>query len=565
MKNYLVKFFSIIGIIFISFFVNKLSVNAAGFNESIQCVYAVPIDYNIGVVERKDSDEVIITYEGTNDDYKITINSTFNEIAKNKSFSDNGFYKYIIGEKNGSKEKRGKEYRTCPSYVRFQIAFTNYQLDPITFSTYKTGLNQTDMSSEDYMIGSGMYATQGVTIKNNAFAVSKSSNDNIENLNSIKKEEEPYYLYLKSQRIDGKDVNSKAVDAFKSYYKYIYGFSGDNSSSVSSSKTLTIGKDTIKIKDKLSQSGKNIISLKKDYINIDNYSFEDYNSFKKYALSSFSSVKRESADSNITKNEWVNRQKVFYYIDNYTNLMSFLQNNSPYNKVYTSTYKDTAYSTITYLINISSKKNAEKSSKELDDRTVSDDAANKNICVEICSNSTGIVYTGTALTQCQASSLYKKCNQCVKRCNGVPGGEHEKCMNTCYGTNEYKGLLEKKQKNKEKLEKIQDKLYSVSAPKLNIDFDYKYVPDCDDFQELHTIYNILRIIAPILVILFGTLDYAKAVIASDVEKIEKSKKQFPKRLILLVLFIMIPFIISFLIGTFSSLDTNIAKCIVNGK
>ena len=102
-------------------------------------------------------------------------------------------------------------------------------------------------------------------------------------------------------------------------------------------------------------------------------------------------------------------------------------------------------------------------------------------------------------------------------------------MNTCYGTNEYKGLLEKKQKNKEKLEKIQDKLYSVSAPKLNIDFDYEYVPDCDDFQELHTIYNILRIIAPILVILFGTLDYAKAVIASDVEKIEKSKKQFPKR------------------------------------
>ena len=97
MKNYLIKIFSIIGVIFISFFINKLNVRADGFNETIVCEYALPIDYSLGVVEDKSSNEVIITYAGTNDGYELKIASTFNEIARNKSFSDNGFYKYIIG------------------------------------------------------------------------------------------------------------------------------------------------------------------------------------------------------------------------------------------------------------------------------------------------------------------------------------------------------------------------------------------------------------------------------------------------------------------------------------
>lgn len=564
MKNYLIKIFSIIGIIFISFFINKLNVRADGFNETIVCEYALPIDYSLGVVEDKSSNEVIITYAGTNDGYELKIASTFNEIARNKSFSDNGFYKYIIGKKNGTKEKRGKEYRTCPSYVRFDIAGPNYKLDPVTFSTYKMGLNQTDMSSEDYMIGAGMYVTQGVKIKNNDFAVLEGG-DHFMGLTHIKEETTPYYLYLKNQLIDGKEVNSKATAAIKSYFKHIYGFTDDGSTTISSSKTLSISNDTIKIKSKLDASGVQVISLKKDYINISNYSFKDYDSFKKYALSSFTSAKREDADANITHDEWVDRQIVFYYIDNYNRLISFLHNTSPYKNIYTDKYRDTAYNTITYLINISSNKDTEKKSQELNDRTASDDAADKNICVEICSNSTGVMYSGTALTQCQSDSLYKKCSACVNRCNNVPGSEHEKCMNTCYGTTEYKALTEKKQKNKEELEKIQDKLYSVSTPKIDIQIAKHYVPDCDDFQVFHTIYNILRVIAPILVIIFGTLDYAKAVIASDIEKMEKSKKNFPKRLLLLVLFIMVPFIISFLISNFSSTNITIARCVVNGS
>ena len=569
MKKYLVRVFTIFGIIILSFFINKLNVKADGFNEAILCEYALPIDYSLGVVEKKLSNEVIITYDGTNDGYELKISSTFDEIAKNKSFKDNGFHKYIIGKKNGTKENRGKEYRTCPSYVRFNIAGPNYMLDPVTFSTYKMGVNQTDMSSDDFMIGAGMYDTQGVKIKNNDFAVTKGV-DYLIGLTPIKEEATPYYLYLKNQRIDGKDANSKATAAIKSYFKHIYGFADDGSTTVSSSKTLSISNDTVKIKPKLNPGGPNalsveMISLKKDYINISNYSFKDYDSFKKYALSSFTSVKREDADKNITQDEWVDRQIIFYYIDNYKRLMYYLQKTSPYKNIYPADYKDSAYRTIIYLINISSNKNTEKDNQNLSDRTKSDEAADKNICVEVCSDSTGVIYSGTALNQCQASSLYKKCTDCVNRCNGVPGGEHERCMNTCYGTDEYKELVEKKQKNKEELEKLNDKLYNVSAPKLNINVNYKYVPDCKDYKEFHVIYVILRVIAPFLVILLGSLDYLQAITASDAEKMDKARKQFPKRLILLVLFILVPFIVSLITNTFSVSNTTVARCIVNGK
>lgn len=565
MKKYLIQVFTILGIIILSFFINKLNVKADGFNETIFCEYALPIDYNIGVVEKKSSNEVIITYDGTNDGYELKIYSTFNEIAKNKSFSDDGFHKYIIGKKNGTKENRGKEYRTCPSYVKFQKTFTNRRLDPITFSTYKTELDRLDMSSKNNTVFSSMYDIRGVSIKNGNFVSGDSSTVYLTNLGSIEGEINPYYLYLKSQRIDGKEANSKATAAIKSYYKNMYGFSDDGSTTVSSSKTMSISKDTVKIKDKLKNSGENIISLKKDYINISNYSFKDYDSFKKYALSSFTSVKREDADTNITQDEWVNRQMVFYYIDNYKGLMSFLQKTSPYENIYPADYKDSAYRTIIYLINISSNKNTEKDNQNLSDRTKSDEAADKNICVEVCSDSTGVIYSGTALSQCQASSLYKKCTDCVNRCNGVPGGEHERCMNTCYGTDEYKELVEKKQKNKEELEKLNDKLYNVSAPKLNINVNYKYVPDCKDYKEFHVIYVILRVIAPFLVILLGSLDYLQAITASDAEKMDKARKQFPKRLILLVLFILVPFIVSLITNTFSVSNTTVARCIVNGK
>lgn len=100
---------------------------------------------------------------------------------------------------------------------------------------------------------------------------------------------------------------------------------------------------------------------------------------------------------------------------------------------------------------------------------------------------------------------------------------------------------------------------------LNIDFNNPVSLKCSEVEVFHTLYVMLEIAAPILVILFGTLDYAKAVMSSDVEKIEKSKKKFPKRVLLLVLFLFIPVIINFLVGSFSSTNANLMWCIIKGS
>ena len=113
------------------------------------------------------------------------------------------------------------------------------------------------------------------------------------------------------------------------------------------------------------------------------------------------------------------------------------------------------------------------------------------------------------------------------------------------------------------INRIADSLHSIKAPSLDVDFK-PYEVTCDDVAIFHTFYVILEIMAPILVILFGTIDYAKAVMASDVEKMQKAKKNFPKRLGLLLLFIFVPLIVSFLIGEFSSTNSSLMYCIING-
>ena len=113
------------------------------------------------------------------------------------------------------------------------------------------------------------------------------------------------------------------------------------------------------------------------------------------------------------------------------------------------------------------------------------------------------------------------------------------------------------------------KIYKAKAPSLDIEFT-GYKVKCKDVKIFNTLYKILEIAAPIAVIIFGSLDYAKAVMASDVEKMEKSKKKFPKRLILLVLFVLVPIIIKIILNLFSEstgikTGIDLMRCIVLGK
>ena len=57
------------------------------------------------------------------------------------------------------------------------------------------------------------------------------------------------------------------------------------------------------------------------------------------------------------------------------------------------------------------------------------------------------------------------------------------------------------------------------------------------------ILRLVQIIVPIALILFGTFDMAKAVIAGDEKKMKEAQKPFIKRIISAVIVFLIPFIV----------------------
>lgn len=190
----------------------------------------------------------------------------------------------------------------------------------------------------------------------------------------------------------------------------------------------------------------------------------------------------------------------------------------------------------------------------------------KDKCLALCPRN------ATALTNCQSGSTYQKCKSATDACKNISSDSaYQTCLKGRMGEADYNSFINSYNSRMEELEKeeseyrqtIKDALSRVSAPTLDVDFE-PYEVTCDDVAIFHTFYVILEIMAPILVILFGTIDYAKAVIASDVEKMQKAKKNFPKRLGLLLLFIFVPLIVSFLIGEFSSTNSSLMYCIING-
>ena len=91
---------------------------------------------------------------------------------------------------------------------------------------------------------------------------------------------------------------------------------------------------------------------------------------------------------------------------------------------------------------------------------------------------------------------------------------------------------------------------------------------CDDVIAVRVIWIIIEIGAPILVVALGILDFAKAVVAGDESKISKAKQQFPKRIIVLAILLILPLIIKSLVGLIDDSNVNnldLVKCIINGE
>ena len=81
--------------------------------------------------------------------------------------------------------------------------------------------------------------------------------------------------------------------------------------------------------------------------------------------------------------------------------------------------------------------------------------------------------------------------------------------------------------------------------------------DCDDFvyteDEADTIsnYNLIQelfslimLLGPVLLIVYGTLDFAKATLSGDESALKKAGTNFGKRILALILLFLIPFIVS---------------------
>jgi len=87
---------------------------------------------------------------------------------------------------------------------------------------------------------------------------------------------------------------------------------------------------------------------------------------------------------------------------------------------------------------------------------------------------------------------------------------------------------------------------------------------CSDVKFLTSAWLFIRILAPFLIVLFGSLDFFKAMIANDEKKMKEARAKFPKRLIAFILLILLPFTIQFIfsvMGTYGSQNVCLVKCI----
>ena len=96
------------------------------------------------------------------------------------------------------------------------------------------------------------------------------------------------------------------------------------------------------------------------------------------------------------------------------------------------------------------------------------------------------------------------------------------------------------------------------------DIDIKIV------NAVHTVIFAIQIIVPVLLVIFGSIDFVKAIVASKEDEIKKGQQIFIKRLIAGVLVFFIIAIVKLIVGFVSSGDDekdtilDCANCFFNG-
>lgn len=85
---------------------------------------------------------------------------------------------------------------------------------------------------------------------------------------------------------------------------------------------------------------------------------------------------------------------------------------------------------------------------------------------------------------------------------------------------------------------------------------------------VHTIVVLIKIVVPVLLIIFGMLDLGKAVVAAKEDEIKKGQQTFIKRAVTAVIVFFVIQVVQLLISFVSNKDSDIVNCFncfVNGK
>lgn len=108
----------------------------------------------------------------------------------------------------------------------------------------------------------------------------------------------------------------------------------------------------------------------------------------------------------------------------------------------------------------------------------------------------------------------------------------------------------------ENITKISDKNESIVLVAANVveDCSETYLGCTDEEDDLawllQKILNYIKILGPTIAIIMGTLDFTKAIVASDEEQMKKAQSKFVKRLIAAVALFFIPLLVELLLGIF---------------
>ena len=120
-------------------------------------------------------------------------------------------------------------------------------------------------------------------------------------------------------------------------------------------------------------------------------------------------------------------------------------------------------------------------------------------------------------------------------------------------------------KKKKKKDSTSNKYSEDNLPTLGNLLDknnLKYKVNCNDYYYAQLIWRTIVYAGPFIYIIFASFDFFKIVMAGNEEDIKKAKKNIPVRLILFVIFLIVPALVRIIAVSFGNTNPSVFKCIV---